>query len=64
MMSYLIVIGDDPVVDPDDQRAADKVRTHFCASSQYVSFIFSAACFRPKFTLSSDCQQVYRLRQG
>lgn len=46
MMSYLIVIGDDPVVDPDDQRAADKVRTQFCIPSQSVSFIFSTANFR------------------
>lgn len=33
MISYLIMVGDDGAIDPDDQRAADKVRSFFVLRS-------------------------------
>lgn len=50
MVAYLILVGDDGTIDPDDQRAADKVS---------VSVDYN---FRMQTHALKDCEQVRFIR--
>ncbi len=52
MLSYLILVGDDGTIDPDDQRAADKVR----GNANHGSSSFSANVFTDRREASRLCE--------
>lgn len=52
MLSYLILVGDDGTIDPDDQRAADKV----CVNAKHSSSRVLANIFTDRREASRLCE--------